>query len=936
MHEENLQYSKKNPKKRDVSEANSSDMISYSVCAKDEILKKKFNGFNELNCGISRKRGEKFFSSIHSIPDDVNLNQDIFDEAPALPKYLDTSPEKKVDLVTPVCGTSTPTNLINFSSEFVDYDVHPIQNSDVVNHSCTTPAMCVRDESIASEKKYLEISTEKCNSSSISPLSVTFNSSNSFLSTPIETVPSQQDVGDSVSFPRNHDHEAIPTVLLITSNTKAITTSDVMTLSGPQASLQPQCSTSHDEPIIYFPVSKPQCSTSHNNEPINHSNTLESQCSTSRDEHIIYFPVSKPQCSTSHNNEPNNHSNALESQCSTSHDEHIKFSKASEPQCLTTYGQPVTYSTAGASVTNTLVYYSAAHQPQEQSTDHKHPAPKGSSLTDSSVFCSNGNSDFLLASSSNKNVNVEDKLSTTSLVGSYIETLEAIQPSIDCISNTPIKTSTTLDASNARTEICSDMGILPRPREMNSQITNDKPHAQKSEAAMRPRLNSSHPRRRAAAGDLWCSECEKSVSGACTRHEVHSVTDRTVQSRAWESLPSSYLTIRKIGFTTSECYGVFCKRRLQLHTLFGPLQGIARDHAPDKSSGAADNTLILAEINGVSIKDQQDNEQRDTKQLIWPFTDATNQLKFLDTSDLEHSNWMQFVRPAESVSAANCRVVERHPGHIFFITTTELPPHTELRVAYSEQYAERYNLPLTGPLAPNLLDEGTELGWPCYECDERFASSAELQQHLACHDEMSCSNKKKPKGKRGRKMKKAITLSDLTAVKVDHPMTATSVRSSGAITSSSLHFSSLNSDSLLDHTDSGSQLRCLICKKVFTNHQVFTLHRLTHGQLQQQQQLLLQQHEACRSCPQCGEEHVNLQRLLQHIDSHALPIPPRTVATKRARSQSSKRSETVQQTTNGLDRPSDTTTTRFETHFPNYSSCDIAQIRRYVRSYFFR
>ncbi|XP_018007135.1 serine-rich adhesin for platelets [Hyalella azteca] len=69
----------------------------------------------------------------------------------------------------------------------------------------------------------------------------------------------------------------------------------------------------------------------------------------------------------------------------------------------------------------------------------------------------------------------------------------------------------------------------------------------------------------------------------------------------------------------------------------------------------------------------------------------------------EHSNWMQFVRPAESVSAANCRVVERHPGHIFFITTTELPPHTELRVAYSEQYAERYNLPLPGPLAPNLL-----------------------------------------------------------------------------------------------------------------------------------------------------------------------------------------------------------------------------------------
>jgi hypothetical protein len=83
------------------------------------------------------------------------------------------------------------------------------------------------------------------------------------------------------------------------------------------------------------------------------------------------------------------------------------------------------------------------------------------------------------------------------------------------------------------------------------------------------------------------------------------------------------------------CYGVFCKRRLQLHTLFGPLQGVARDHAPEKSSGTANNTLILAEMNGVSIKDLQDKEQQhDTRQLIWPFTDTTNQLKFLDTSDL--------------------------------------------------------------------------------------------------------------------------------------------------------------------------------------------------------------------------------------------------------------------------------------------------------------
>ncbi|XP_047740988.1 uncharacterized protein LOC125179340 [Hyalella azteca] len=109
IHEENLQCSKNNPKKRDISEANSSDMISYSVCSKDKNLKKKCNGFNELNSGISRKCGGKFISSIHSIPDDVNLNQDICCETLALPcsKYLDTSPEKRIDLVTPVCGTST-------------------------------------------------------------------------------------------------------------------------------------------------------------------------------------------------------------------------------------------------------------------------------------------------------------------------------------------------------------------------------------------------------------------------------------------------------------------------------------------------------------------------------------------------------------------------------------------------------------------------------------------------------------------------------------------------------------------------------------------------------------------------------------------------------------------------------------------------------------
>lgn len=64
----------------------------------------------------------------------------------------------------------------------------------------------------------------------------------------------------------------------------------------------------------------------------------------------------------------------------------------------------------------------------------------------------------------------------------------------------------------------------------------------------------------------------------CTSHNVCTIADQPVPSRAIATLPGSYLSINKLSsseiISGGSDYGVFAKRYIQKRTQFGPIEGI--------------------------------------------------------------------------------------------------------------------------------------------------------------------------------------------------------------------------------------------------------------------------------------------------------------------------------------------------------------------------
>lgn len=69
---------------------------------------------------------------------------------------------------------------------------------------------------------------------------------------------------------------------------------------------------------------------------------------------------------------------------------------------------------------------------------------------------------------------------------------------------------------------------------------------------------------------------------------------------------------------------------------------------------------------------------------------------YLDTTDESMSNWMRFVRPADSYKEQNLVLVQQGQS-LFFNTTRSINPKSELRVWYSQTYAEKWGLSVLEP-----------------------------------------------------------------------------------------------------------------------------------------------------------------------------------------------------------------------------------------------
>ncbi|CAD7080069.1 unnamed protein product [Hermetia illucens] len=188
------------------------------------------------------------------------------------------------------------------------------------------------------------------------------------------------------------------------------------------------------------------------------------------------------------------------------------------------------------------------------------------------------------------------------------------------------------------------------------------------------------------------------------------VTDKPVESRARASLPTNYLYFGNSPDNSNGDISVFAKREIPARTKFGPFEGelrLSSDVISDVLLIQASNTYPLLLINDTHI---------------------------LDVSNENTCNWMRFVRLAKNYTEQNLLLFEES-GKLYFRSCQVIHAKQEIKVGYSESYAKHYDLKTISPTESELREIfNRDHPWPCFECDERFSSSKDLQNHLSIHD----------------------------------------------------------------------------------------------------------------------------------------------------------------------------------------------------------
>ena len=175
------------------------------------------------------------------------------------------------------------------------------------------------------------------------------------------------------------------------------------------------------------------------------------------------------------------------------------------------------------------------------------------------------------------------------------------------------------------------------------------------------------------------------------------IADVPVESRARASLPSAYLFIDMVlddhlnaysqrDLIDSVVYGVFARKTIPERTQFGPVEG------------------VITQISGNAFKNYMYSHHSNQRNLIVFISECL----ILDQSDENKSNWMRFVRAADSSTTQNLILVTKEQTHpnpensqelitttkFYFMTTKCINPREELRVWYSKDYADRFRLKL--------------------------------------------------------------------------------------------------------------------------------------------------------------------------------------------------------------------------------------------------
>ncbi|XP_030010401.1 PR domain zinc finger protein 15 isoform X2 [Sphaeramia orbicularis] len=198
---------------------------------------------------------------------------------------------------------------------------------------------------------------------------------------------------------------------------------------------------------------------------------------------------------------------------------------------------------------------------------------------------------------------------------------------------------------------------------------------------------------------IWCEDCGQYHDSECPElGPLVTVQDSFVLSRARSSLPNS-LEIREVS---SGVEGVYVLRRLVKRTRFGPFE--AKRVAHLEREGAF--PLKIFQRDGIVV--------------------------CFDTSSEEDCNWMMLVRPATDHNHQNLTAYQQD-DEVYFNTSQDVLPGTELRVWYGAFYAKKMEKPMLKPPLqpppPDLICASAKL-----EASEKLGSSVlEENDDMICH-----------------------------------------------------------------------------------------------------------------------------------------------------------------------------------------------------------
>ncbi|NXP07191.1 PRD15 protein, partial [Thinocorus orbignyianus] len=211
-----------------------------------------------------------------------------------------------------------------------------------------------------------------------------------------------------------------------------------------------------------------------------------------------------------------------------------------------------------------------------------------------------------------------------------------------------------------------------------------------------------------------CDDCGLYHDSECPElGPVVTVKDSFVLSRARSSLPSN-LEIRQLEDGTE---GVFALTQLVKRTQFGPFE-----------------SKRVAKLE---------------KESVFPLKvfQKGGPLVYFDTSNEDDCNWMMMVRPATKYEHQNLTAFQQD-NDIYFTTSRDIPPGTELRVWYAAFYGKKMEKPVlkqVTSVANGMLNapegsgtaEAEPSQWTCKVCSSVFQEPQLLTEHLLSHLEQA-------------------------------------------------------------------------------------------------------------------------------------------------------------------------------------------------------